>query len=268
MTRPGLRQARASHNFYELFLRILKKGSAPNHALKSINLWLVDKNAPNFQPLICKAQTNHDLVTRVLPRFTQIPCFNFPFSLALFDIFPNSDWLSWSLYLWSLNTRSRLPLLHRYCKKLVKNRLHIIKYDLRQSAETLQLFVPTWKSRLPVMCLYLIPFSSKAWAKTLSTSCHWGKTKQSWNSQNQHRMWKLRVFLTQPVRSLRASPHNWRCRARVFSLAARMETSQGEVCWESGTNYISARPLADFSPACVAQGDNFREGEETLVLKH
>lgn len=116
------------------------------------------------------------------------------------------------------------------------------------------------------MCLYLIPFSSKAWAKTLSTSCHWGKTKQSWNSQNQHRMWKLRVFLTQPVRSLGAGPHNWRCRARVFSLAARIETSQGEVCREYGTNHISARPLADFSPARVAQGDNFHEGEETLVL--
>ena len=79
------------------FFAHTQKGSAPNHALKSINLWLVDKNAPNFQPLICKAQTNHDLVTRVFPRFTQIPCFNFPFSLALFDIFPNSDWLSWLL---------------------------------------------------------------------------------------------------------------------------------------------------------------------------
>ena len=79
------------------FFAHTQKGSAPNHALKSINLWLVNKNAPNFQPLICKAQTNHDLVTRVFPRFTQIPCFNFPFSLALFDIFPNSDWLSWLL---------------------------------------------------------------------------------------------------------------------------------------------------------------------------
>ena len=79
------------------FFAHTQKGSAPNHALKSINLWLVNKNAPNFQPLICKAQTNHDLVTRVFPRFTQIPCFNFPFSLALFYIFPNSDWLSWLL---------------------------------------------------------------------------------------------------------------------------------------------------------------------------
>ena len=79
------------------FFAHTQKGSAPNHALKSINLWLANKNAPNFQPLICKAQTNHDLVTRVFPRFTQIPCFNFPFSLALFDIFPNSDWLSWLL---------------------------------------------------------------------------------------------------------------------------------------------------------------------------
>ena len=74
------------------------------------------------------------------------------------------------------------------------------------------------------------------------------------------------MFLTQPVRSLGAGPHNWRCRARVFSLAARIETSQGEVCREYGTNYVSVRPLADFSPARVAQGDNFREGEETLVL--
>ena len=79
-------------------------------------------------------------------------------------------------------------------------------------------------------------------------------------------MWKLRVFLTQPVRSLGAGLHNWRCRARVFSPAARIETSQGEVYREYGTNYVSARPLADFSPARVAQGDNFREGEETLVL--
>ena len=79
------------------FFAHTQKGSAPNQALKSLNLWLVNKNAPNFQPLICKAQTNHDSVTRVFPRFTQIPCFNFPFSLALFDIFPNSDWLSWLL---------------------------------------------------------------------------------------------------------------------------------------------------------------------------
>ena len=79
------------------FLAHTQKSSAPNHALKSINLWLVDKNAPNFQQLICKAQTNHDLVTRVFPRFTRILCFKFPFSLALFDIFPYSDWLSWLL---------------------------------------------------------------------------------------------------------------------------------------------------------------------------
>lgn len=51
------------------FFAHTQKGSAPNHALKSINLWLVDKNAPNFQPLICKAQTNHDLVTRTLRRY-------------------------------------------------------------------------------------------------------------------------------------------------------------------------------------------------------
>ena len=51
------------------FFAHTQKGSAPNHALKSINLWLVNKNAPNFQPLICKAQTNHDLVTRTLRRY-------------------------------------------------------------------------------------------------------------------------------------------------------------------------------------------------------
>lgn len=36
------------------FFAHTQKGSAPNHALKSINLWLVNKNAPNFQLIGCR----------------------------------------------------------------------------------------------------------------------------------------------------------------------------------------------------------------------
>ena len=50
---------------------------------------------PLSQPIRCKTKTNHDLVTRVFPRFRQFGCFNLKFSLALPGIFLSSNWPLW-----------------------------------------------------------------------------------------------------------------------------------------------------------------------------
>ena len=48
--------------------------------------------APLYQPIICKIETNHDLVARVFPRFREFGCFHFEFSLALQGILIFSDY--------------------------------------------------------------------------------------------------------------------------------------------------------------------------------
>lgn len=48
--------------------------------------------APLYQPIICKIETNHDLVSRVFPRFREFGCFHFEFSLALQGILIFSDY--------------------------------------------------------------------------------------------------------------------------------------------------------------------------------
>ena len=50
------------------------------------------KFAPLSKPIRCKTQTNHDLVNRVFPRFRQLNCLYFEFSLALKGIFLSFDW--------------------------------------------------------------------------------------------------------------------------------------------------------------------------------
>lgn len=53
--------------------------------------------------------------------------------------------------------------------------------------------VLTWKCLLPVMCLYLMPFSSSAFANTPSTSCHYKQTQN--NSSQKKNTIKLLVHL-------------------------------------------------------------------------
>ena len=48
--------------------------------------------APLSQPIMCKTKANHDLVTRVFPRFGPFTVY-FEFSSVLAVIFPSSDWV-------------------------------------------------------------------------------------------------------------------------------------------------------------------------------
>ena len=50
------------------------------------------KLVPRSQPIRCKANTCHDLVTRVFPRFGPFTCFYFELSLVLQGIFLSFDW--------------------------------------------------------------------------------------------------------------------------------------------------------------------------------
>ena len=63
------------------------------------------KLASQSQPIQCKTKTNHDLVTRVFPRFKQVACFYSIFSLANNhgDLF--SDWQLSSLWIWFFYTQ-------------------------------------------------------------------------------------------------------------------------------------------------------------------
>ena len=48
--------------------------------------------APPSQPIKCKTNGNRDLVGRVFPRWTQVTCVNFEFSLVPLDITLSSSW--------------------------------------------------------------------------------------------------------------------------------------------------------------------------------
>ena len=48
--------------------------------------------APPSQPIKCKTNGNRDLVGRVFPRWTQVTCVNFEFSLIPLDITISSSW--------------------------------------------------------------------------------------------------------------------------------------------------------------------------------
>ena len=65
------------------------------------------KFAPLSKPIRCKTQTNHDLVNRVFPRFRQLNCLYFEFSLALKGIFLSFDWPFLLIWIWFHNTQSK-----------------------------------------------------------------------------------------------------------------------------------------------------------------
>ena len=43
------------------------------------------------------------------------------------------------------------------------------------------------------------------------------------------------------------------CKVFFFATSRKFETSQGEVCWDSGTNFFSTGPLTDLLPVYAAQ---------------
>ena len=49
-------------------------------------------HAPPSRPIKCKTNRNRDLVARVFPRWTQVTCVNFEFSLVPLDITLSSSW--------------------------------------------------------------------------------------------------------------------------------------------------------------------------------
>ena len=55
-------------------------------------IWLVKISCATFQPIKCKTNRNRDLVARVFPRWTQVTCVNFEFSLVPSDITLSSSW--------------------------------------------------------------------------------------------------------------------------------------------------------------------------------
>ena len=60
----------------------------------------------------------------------------------------------------------------------------------------------TWKCLLPVMCLYLTPFSSNAFAITTNTSCHYREMKHNMRIITSGGYWeRVRGIRTPPIRS-------------------------------------------------------------------
>ena len=59
------------------------------------------KPSPISQPIKIKIETNRDLVHCSFPRLTHFASFFYGFSLAPCDIFLSSDWLFWSIWIWS-----------------------------------------------------------------------------------------------------------------------------------------------------------------------
>ena len=53
--------------------------------------WLKYRALPS-EPIKCKTNSNRDLVARVFPRWTQVTCVNFEFSLVPSDITLSSSW--------------------------------------------------------------------------------------------------------------------------------------------------------------------------------
>lgn len=64
---------------------------------------LCRKLAPTHLPLKYKTETDNDLGTPIFPRYTQVTCFNFGFSLARCVIFLSADWPSSALWSWFWN---------------------------------------------------------------------------------------------------------------------------------------------------------------------